>query len=216
MEQGRSRMRPFRLYAITGESFHPGRELATVMAEAIEGGADVIQLRDKTSGKREVLRKAKLLRELTREKGATFIVNDHIDVALAVEADGIHLGQDDLPIREARRIVGERMAIGVSTHAIEEAREAEREGADYIGVGPVFPTRTKADVVAPVTTAYVRQVAAEIRIPWVAIGGIKLHNVDEVLQAGATRICAVSEIVGSDDVAETCRAFIRKIERYHL
>ena len=206
-------MRDFRLYAITGEEFHPGRDLLTVMEEAIRGGADIVQLRDKTGSKRDVLRKAQALRELTRRYGATFIVNDHIDVALAVDADGIHLGQDDLPIAEARRIVGPGRIIGISTHRIEEAREAEREGADYIGVGPVFPTKTKSDVVAPVTTSYVREVAAEIRIPFVAIGGIKLHNVDEVLRAGATRICAVSEIVGSADVAGTCRAFLEKIDR---
>lgn len=203
----------FRLYAITDERFHPGRDLLEVMEEALQGGADVIQLRDKTGTKREILRKAKALRELTRRYGALFIVNDHIDIALAADADGVHLGQDDLPLAEARKIVGNKI-IGISTHSIEEAREAERGGADYIGVGPVFPTRTKADVADPVTVSYVRQAAAEIRIPFVAIGGIKLHNVDEVLAAGATRICAVSEIVGSPDVKGTCEAFVQKIEAY--
>lgn len=203
-------MKDFQLYTITGESFHPGREMADVMEQAILGGSDIIQLRDKTGSKREVLRKAVQLRELTRKHGVTFIVNDHIDVALACDADGIHLGQDDLPIAEARKIVGNKI-IGISTHRIEEAREAEKEGADYIGVGPVFPTKSKVDVVDPVTTAYVRQVAAEIQIPWVAIGGIKLHNVEEVLQAGARRICAISEIVGSTDVKATCEAFLQKI-----
>ncbi|MCI3922223.1 thiamine phosphate synthase [Paenibacillus sp. TRM 82003] len=203
-------MKEFTLYAITGESFHPGRDVIDVMTEAMKGGADIIQLRDKTSPKRDVLEKAKRLREATAKHGALFIVNDHIDVALAVEADGIHLGQDDLPLAEARKIMGGRI-VGISTHAIEEARKAERGGADYIGVGPVYPTKSKVDVVAPVTTAYVRQVAAEIRIPWVAIGGIKLHNVDEVLGAGATRICAISEIVGSSDVKGTCEAFVSRI-----
>lgn len=203
-------MKPFQLYVITGEQFHPGRPMLDVMEEALRGGCDILQLRDKTSSKREVLAKAKALRELTRRWGATFIVNDHIDVALAVDADGIHLGQDDLPLREARAIVGSKI-IGISTHAIEEARQAERDGADYIGVGPVFATKSKVDVVDPVTTEYVRQVAAEIRIPFVAIGGIKLHNVDQVLAAGARRICAISEIVGSDDVAGTCQSFLAKI-----
>ena len=135
-------MREFRLYAITGEQFHPGRELATVMEEAILGGVDIIQLRDKNSSKRELLRKAQVLRELTRKHQVPFIVNDHIDIALAVDADGIHLGQDDLPLHEARKLVGNKI-IGISTHAIEEARRAEAEGADYIGVGPVFPTKAK-------------------------------------------------------------------------
>ena len=185
-------MREFRLYAITGEQFHPGRELATVMEEAILGGVDIIQL--------ETARKAQVLRELTRKHQVPFIVNDHIDIALAVDADGIHLGQDDLPSHEARKLVGNKI-IGISTHAIEEARRAEAEGADYIGVGPVFPTKSKVDVVDPVTTAYVREVATEIRLPFVAIGGIKSHNVDEVLspargafapsaKSSAVRMCA--------------------------
>lgn len=201
----------FRLYAITGEQFHPGRDMISVMEEAILGGVDIIQLRDKKSSKQDVLKKAKLLRELTMKYEVTFIVNDHIDVALAVDADGIHLGQDDLPLLEARKIVGDKI-IGVSTHQIEEARQAEKDGADYIGVGPVFLTKSKEDVVDPVTTSYVSEVAAEISIPFVAIGGIKLHNVDQVLQAGAARICAISEIVGNRDVKAACEAFLVKIK----
>ncbi|GGG79331.1 thiamine phosphate synthase [Paenibacillus radicis (ex Gao et al. 2016)] len=204
-------MKDFRLYAITGEQFHPGRDLLEVMEEAIAGGVDIIQLRDKDSSREEVLRKAKALRELTRKHGVTFIVNDYIDIALEVDADGIHLGQNDLSLQEARQLVGDKI-IGISTHAIEEALLAEEQGADYIGVGPVFATKTKVDVVDPVTVAYVQEVASRIRIPFVAIGGIKLSNVDEVIAAGATRICAVSEIVGSADVAGTCRAFLSKLE----
>lgn len=204
-------MNDFRLYVITGENFHPGRDLLEVMEETIKGGADIIQLRDKTSGKREILHKARALRELTVKHGVTFIVNDHIDIALAVDADGVHLGQGDLPLADARNILGDDRIIGISTHRIEEARQAEAEGADYIGVGPVFATQTKEGA-EPVTTEYVRQVVDEINIPFVAIGGIKLHNVDQVLEAGATRICAVSEIVGAEDVAETCRQFLSKID----
>ncbi len=200
-------MRKFHLYAITGEEFHLGRDLIEVMEEAILGGVDIIQLRDKTSSKREILAKAKALRELTRKHDVLFIVNDHIDVALAVDADGIHVGQDDLPLADARRIVGSDKIIGISTHHIEEARAAEAGGADYIGVGPIFPTKSKVDVVDPVTTAYIQQVAAEINIPFVAIGGIKLHNVEQVLDAGATSICMISEIVGADDVKGVCEQF---------
>ncbi|QAY66520.1 thiamine phosphate synthase [Paenibacillus protaetiae] len=205
-------MKDFRLYAITAEQFHPGRNLIRVMEEAIQGGADIIQLRDKTSSRAEVLQKAIALRELTRRYGVTFIVNDYIDIALEADADGIHLGQGDISLSEARRLAPGKM-IGISTHAIEEALLAEAQGADYIGVGPVFPTQTKTDVVAPVTVGYVREVADRVRIPFVAIGGIKLSNVDEVIAAGADRICAVSEIVGADDVAGVCRAFLAKLER---
>jgi len=205
-------MKDFRLYAITGEQFHPGRDMLTVMEEAIRGGVDIIQLRDKKSSHEVVLQKAGALRELTLKYNVTFIVNDYIGVALAVGTDGIHLGQDDLPLLEARKIVGD-MIIGISTHSIEEARLAEQNGADYIGVGPVFATKSKEDVVSPVTTSYVREVANEISIPFVAIGGIKLHNVDEVLEAGARRICAISEIVGSQDVRGTCKSFVERIQR---
>ncbi|TMW70417.1 thiamine phosphate synthase [Alteribacter natronophilus] len=204
-------MKDFSLYVITGEQFHPDRDMISVMEDAILGGADIIQLRDKTGSKRDVLEKARALRELTRKHNVTFIVNDHIDVALTVDADGIHLGQDDLPLEDARRIMGPDKIIGISTHHIGEARAAEAGGADYIGVGPVFPTKSKTDVVDPVTTGYVRQVAEEIRIPFVAIGGIKLHNVDEVIDAGASRICAISEIVGAMDIQDVCRRFLSRI-----
>jgi thiamine-phosphate pyrophosphorylase len=203
----------FRLYAITCESYHPGRGLLEVMEEALQGGADIIQLRDKTAGKRELLEKARALRALTRQYGVPFIVNDHVDVALLAEADGVHLGQDDLPLAEARKLLGPDKIIGISTHRIEEARAAEEGGADYIGVGPVFATNTKPRA-RPVTTAYVRQVAAEIRIPWVAIGGITPDNVEEVLAAGARRISAVGAIVGSADVRGTCRRFVEKIKAF--
>ncbi|QOY36120.1 thiamine phosphate synthase [Anaerobacillus isosaccharinicus] len=205
-------MKDFRLYAITGEEFHKGRDLIQVMEEAILGGVDIIQLRDKYSSKKEVLRKAKLLKELAKKYDIPLIINDHIDVALAVDADGIHIGQDDLPLEEARKIIGKNKIIGISTHEIEEAREAQKNGADYIGVGPIFPTKSKVDVVDPVTTKYIEEVVKEITIPFVAIGGIKLHNVDQVLDAGATRICAISEIVGNEDVTRVCQLFIKKID----
>lgn len=204
-------MKDFRLYAITGEQFHPGKSMLEVMEQAILGGTDIIQLRDKSGDLAEIRKKAAALRELTAQYGVTFIVNDYIDIALEVDADGVHLGQGDVPLTEARRKMGNKI-IGISTHAIEEAIQAERDGADYIGVGPVFPTKTKLDVVAPVTVSYVQEVARTINIPFVAIGGIKLHNVDQVIKAGATRICAVSEIVGSEDIQRTCREFLSKLD----
>ena len=205
-------MKDFKLYAITGEQFHPGRDMLDVMEQAILGGVDIIQLRDKSGDIEAIRKKAVALRQLTAKYGVTYIVNDYIDIALEVDADGVHLGQGDVPLAEARRRMGKKI-IGISTHAIEEAIQAERDGADYIGVGPIYPTKTKEDVVDPVTVSYVKEVASTIRIPFVAIGGIKLHNVDEVIKAGATRICAVSEIVGSDDIQRTCREFLSKLEK---
>ncbi|MEK4249259.1 thiamine phosphate synthase [Paenibacillus sp. FSL W7-1287] len=205
-------MKDFKLYAITGEQFHPGRDMLDVMEQAILGGVDIIQLRDKSGDIEAIRKKAVALRQLTAKYGVTYIVNDYIDIALEVDADGVHLGQGDVPLAEARRRMGKKI-IGISTHAIEEAIQAERDGADYIGVGPIYPTKTKEDVVDPVTVSYVKEVASTIKIPFVAIGGIKLHNVDEVIKAGATRICAVSEIVGSDDIQRTCREFLSKLEK---
>jgi thiamine-phosphate pyrophosphorylase len=205
-------MRDFKLYVITDERFHPGKNLFEVMEEAMIGGADIIQLRDKQSSKRAVLEKARQLRQLTKKYDVLFIVNDHIDVAIAVDADGVHLGQDDLPIKEARKLVGNEKIIGISTHSLEQAKEAEKSGADYIGVGPVFATGTKDDVVDPVTTQYVTEASQNVGIPFVAIGGIKLDNVDQVLKAGAKRICAVSEIVGASNIRSTCATFLDRIE----
>lgn len=205
-------MNDFHFYVITGEQFHPERHYLEVMEEAIKGGADIIQLREKNKTKKQLLQMARELRELTRQYGVTFIVNDHIDIALAVDADGIHLGQDDLPLEEARKIMGPNKIIGISTHALEEAQAAEAGGADYIGVGPVFPTNTKEDVVDPVGLRYVKQVVEQINIPFVAIGGIKLHNVDQVLEAGATRVCVVSAVVGADHVQEATASFSQKIK----
>ncbi|MCQ4087855.1 thiamine phosphate synthase [Saccharibacillus sp. JS10] len=203
-------MKDFRLYAITGENFHPGRSLEEVMEQAILGGADIVQFRDKSSGKHELLQKAKSLRQLTRRYGVPLIVNDHIDLALEVNADGVHLGQGDVSLTEARHRLGSKI-IGISTHALQEAVAAQQNGADYIGVGPIYATQTKADVVDPVGLDYIREVSPHVSIPYVAIGGIKLSNVDAVIEAGATRICAVSEIVGSDDPAAVCRAFLEKL-----
>ncbi|XEC93424.1 thiamine phosphate synthase [Paenibacillus tarimensis] len=200
----------FSLYVITGENYHPGRDMIEVMEEALLGGADIVQLRDKTSSRDELLRKARQLRTLTKRFGVPLIINDYIDLALEVGADGVHLGQEDVTLEEARARLGSGRIIGISTHAIEEARAAQSGGADYIGAGPVFPTGTKPGAKA-VTLDYVRQVAAEITIPFVAIGGITTDNADDVLAAGAKRLCAVSAVVGSPDVRGVCEQLVSRI-----
>lgn len=208
-------MKDFHLYVITGEQFHPGRSYLEVIEEAIQGGADIIQLREKNKTKKELLHMARALRELTRRYDVPLIINDHLDLALAVDADGVHLGQDDLPLVEARKILGPDKIIGISTHALEEALQAEKDGADYIGVGPVFPTKSKVDVVDPVGLSYVEEVAEHISIPFVAIGGIKLHNLDSVLASGARRIAVISAIVGAERVRETAAAFSQRIRNFN-
>ncbi|MDQ8735739.1 thiamine phosphate synthase [Paenibacillus sp. LHD-38] len=201
----------FRLYAITAESNHPGKSVVEVMEQALLGGAQILQLRNKTGKREEVLEQAKALRELTRKFHVPFIINDYPDIVLEVDADGVHLGQDDMPISEARAMLGPDRIIGISTHNLQQALAAEQDGADYIGVGPVFPTDTKPGRAA-VTTSYVKEAARHISIPFVAIGGITLDNVDTVLSAGAERICAVSAIVGHAEPASICRAFLERIE----
>jgi len=202
----------FELYVITASSNHPGKDLVEVMEQTLIGGADILQLRNKTGPWESVLQEAAALRELTRKYGVPFIVNDYVDIAIQVDADGVHIGQDDMPVAEARRLLGPGKLIGVSTHSLEQALKAERDGADYIGVGPVYPTDTKPGRAA-VTTSYVTEAAEHIRIPFVAIGGITLDNADLVLEAGARRLCAVSAIVGSEDPADACRSFLEKIGR---
>ncbi|GFN30998.1 thiamine phosphate synthase [Paenibacillus xylaniclasticus] len=203
----------FQLYVITGANYHPGRRLVDVIEQTLIGGADVIQLRDKYASEQQILEQARELRELTRRYGVPLIINDYIDIAIEVEADGVHLGQDDMTLEEARRRLGPDRIIGISTHNLEQALAAQAGGADYIGVGPVYPTGTKPGRAA-VTTRYVREAADNVTIPFVAIGGITLANVDTVLEAGAKRICAVSAVVGADDPAAACRAFKERIAAY--
>ncbi|MBD2872561.1 thiamine phosphate synthase [Paenibacillus arenilitoris] len=207
----REKWKDFRLYVITAEANHPGRSLVDVMERTLIGGAQIVQLRNKTGSRAEVLEQARSLRALTRKYGVPFIINDYPDIVLETDADGVHLGQEDLPIGEARRLLGPDRMIGISTHSLDQALKAEREGADYIGVGPVYPTDTKPGRKA-VTTSYVTEAARHVTIPFVAIGGITLGNVDRVLDAGARRICAVSAIVGSEDPAAACRSFLSRIE----
>jgi thiamine-phosphate pyrophosphorylase len=137
---------------------------------------------------------------LTRAAGVTFIVNDYVDVALLVDADGVHVGQDDLPVGEVKKLLGREKIVGLSTHSPKQAEDAVRAGADYIGVGPIFSTRTKDDVCDPVGFEYLDWVVENISLPFVAIGGIKLTNIDRIVQRGAQSVCLVTEIIGATDI----------------
>jgi thiamine-phosphate pyrophosphorylase len=152
------------------------------------------------------------IREITRKSGVMFIVNDFVDIALLANADGVHVGQDDLPIHEVRRLVGHRI-VGVSTHSPEQAEAAVAAGADYIGVGPVFETRTKEDVCDPVGLEYLEYAVRKVPIPFVAIGGIKEHNIHEVVSRGAETVCLVTEIVGAEDIEGTVRRLGGVVEK---
>ena len=210
-----ARMRRFlraRLYVVTDRALSNGRSDEEIVGAALSGGADVIQLRQKHGAERELLATARKLRALCAERGALFIVNDRPGIAVLSDADGLHVGQDDLPVHDARNLIGPGRLLGVSTHSIEQARAAAADGADYIGVGPVYETKTKNDVCAPVGISYVVAAAAESRIPFVAIGGLKQHNVREVVRAGCDRIAVVSAAVSAEDVAEACRRLRAAVE----
>lgn len=193
------------LYGLTAEKFSLGRSSEEVVQAMLDAGIRLIQYREKNTKMGKKLKECLTLRELTRDAGAAFIVNDDIDLALLVEADGVHVGQEDLPVAAVRRLVGEKMAIGLSTHAPAEARAAREDGADYIGVGPIFATRTKDDVCAPVGLGYLDFVVREMDMPFVAIGGIKEHNLAEVAAHGARCIALVTEIVAAPDIRERVR-----------
>ncbi len=197
------------LYGLTAEKFSLGRDNEEVARAMLDGGIRIVQYREKTKKMGRKYEECLRLRSMTREAGAAFIINDDIDLALLVGADGVHVGQEDLPVTAVRSLVGGNMAIGLSTHAPEEARAAAVLGADYIGVGPIFATSTKEDVCAPVGLEYLDFVANGIDLPFVAIGGIKEHNLSEVVARGARCVALVTEITGARDIEGRIAALTR-------
>jgi thiamine-phosphate pyrophosphorylase len=200
------RFKAARLYVITTPS--PQMTYERMVEEACAGGADVIQFRDKVLSHKDRYEVAARLRAICQRSGALFIVNDFLEVALASQADGVHLGQDDLPIEAARQITRQmgvrNFLIGRSSHSLAQAIAAEQEGADYIAIGPVFATPTKPAYGA-VGLELVRQVTARIRTPHVAIGGIDAGNVAQVLAAGAERVAVVRAVSAAPDIAAAAR-----------
>ena len=198
------------LYVIVDLAACRGRSPVDVAREALDGGARVVQWRDKLRDKGDQLSDALAIASLCRERGALFIANDHADFALAAGADGVHLGQHDLPIALVRPIVGTSMLVGVSTNNADEARAAEAAGADYVAIGAIFPTASK-DVTRPASLDRIREVKAAVRIPVVAIGGISAANIASVVAAGADAAAVISAVCAADDpraaAAQLARAF---------
>lgn len=189
------------LYAILDPEQTQGRAAEVVLRQLLEGGATVIQLRAKSLSPRDFLDLARQARALTRAVQCRLIINDRADIAIACDADGVHLGQEDLPLRAAQKIMGQKI-IGISTHDAEQAMEAERGGADYIGFGPMFGTTTKETGFSARGGAMLRQIRAAVKLPIVAIGGIKEANVQQVWRAGADSAAIISDILGAADIAE--------------
>jgi len=195
------------IYAILSEEHSLGRSNLEVAEKLLNAGVRVIQYREKNKKSGAMLEECLALREMTQHHGATFIVNDHVDLALCCHADGVHVGQEDLPPAAVRKLLGPERIVGLSTHAPSQARAAQSSGVvDYIGVGPIFATKTKKDVCDPVGLDYLRYVAERIELPFVAIGGIKEHNIGQVRAMGARTVCLVTEIVGAQDIEATVHA----------
>lgn len=194
------------LYFIT-DSRLTGRTVLENVGSAIHAGVKIIQYREKDLTTREMIDEAEKICRLCRENDVLFIINDRVDIALAVDADGVHLGNEDMPYEAARRILGNTKIIGLTVHDVGEAIEAERIGADYIGISPIFETTTKPDAGTPAGIDLIKYIKKAVKIPFVAIGGINQDNIKSVLEAGARSIAVISAIVTKDDVEKECKKF---------
>src|SRR5437660_5145376 len=201
------------VHVVADREWSRGRDMLSVAAAVLDGGATVIQLRDKTASTRLLVEEGLALRALTRERGALLIVNDRIDVALAVEADGAHVGQDDMPAQLARRLLGPERILGVSAANIGEAEEAVAGGADYLGVGPIFPSPGKADAGPATGVHLLTELAKRHTIPLIAIGGITAENATEVIQAGACGVAVITAVVYAEAITAASRLLRRAVER---
>jgi len=200
----------YSLYLVTDRDLSRGRLTREIVEAAVAGGITCVQLREKSLGTRAFIDEALSIRALLKTRSIPLIINDRIDVALAVEADGVHLGQQDMPIGLARKIGGDSLIIGISVESIDDAERAEREGADYIGISPVFATPTKTDTGPPLGLHGVTEIRRRVDIPLVGIGGISHANGASVIAAGADGIAVVSAIVSAADPGAAARQ-LRKI-----
>ncbi len=204
---------PWHLYVIIDRLAIGQRDLESVAAGAIRGGADVIQLRDKRASTSQLIQEAEKLKALTQASQIPLIVNDRVDVAKAVGADGVHLGQDDLPVTVARDILGPDRLIGKSTHSLNQALAVESEGVDYLAVGPLFSTPTKPEY-SPVGTALITQITPRLHRPCVCIGGIDDSNLKSVLQAGAFCVAVVRAVCAATDPEAATRQLKRILTEF--
>lgn len=201
-------LKKLKLYLVTDKEILEGRDFYKEIEQALKGGVKTVQLREKDTLGKEFLEKALKLRELTEKYNALFIVNDRVDIAILSKADGIHIGQDDIPLKEVKKIIPKDMIIGVSTGTLEEAIIAKNEGADYIGVGAVFKTETKKDA-KNTGLEILNEIKEKVSIPIVAIGGIKEENINEVGIVDGYAI--ISDILKCKDIMEKSKKLLEKI-----
>jgi len=201
----------YSLYLVTDSGLSLGRSHEEVVACAIRGGVTIIQLREKDCCTREMIEMAQRLLSLCRAHDVPLIVNDRLDVALAVDADGVHVGQDDMPVPIARKLLGPNKILGVTAHTVEEALQAIEEGADYIGASPIFTTATKSDAGKPIGLEGLTEICKACYVPVVGISGINASNAEQVIRAGAAGVAVVSAIVNAEDVELAARELARII-----
>lgn len=202
------------LYLIIDSFLTPAADIEKTATDIMDGGAKILQLRAKKLSSKEFLETARIIRKITKDRGAVFIVNDRVDIALLTDADGVHLGQNDLPVREARRLLGNDKIIGYSTHNMREARVAKKLPVDYISFGPIFPTKTKEDAQTPKGIKGLSEIRKAVNIPIVAIGGITETNLIYVLKEGADSAAMISEILTVKDISKKVNRLISVADKF--
>lgn len=206
MKSRKRLLRKSRLYLILDKQAAGKNPLSGIIRNFRKCGIDIVQFRDKTSGKEMILREARLLRKLLTDTGILFIVNDHLDIARIVDSDGVHLGQEDTSIEVARRILGKDKIIGFSCHTLSQALDAQKRGADYIGIGPIFSTPTKPEY-KPTGLGFIGKLKNKIKIPCFAIGDINKGNINKVLSSGANRVAVCRAILKAKNTSLAARYF---------
>lgn len=201
------------LYLITDRNLPRHLSLKDVVAQAMRGGVSFVQLREKDLPTRNLFALAKEMKELVRNSKGKLLINDRVDIALALQLDGVHLGQSGFPVKEARAIMPKQMILGVSTHSLIEAMKAESDGADFITIGPIYPTASKIKYGPPLGLDTLSRTINKIRIPVYPIGGISLENIHEVTEAGGKRAAVISAIIASSDACRAARQMLEALEK---
>jgi thiamine-phosphate pyrophosphorylase len=202
----------YRLYLVTDPVLNRGYSVLEQVELALKGGVKIVQIREKGLNTRDFIALARKALEITRPEGAYLLINDRIDVALAADADGVHLGQEDIPLVDARRLLGPNSVIGVSTRTPAEAAEAERDGADYLAANGVFLTDTKRELEVELGLEGVSELRKATKLPLIAIGGIKIDNCESVIRAGANGVAVVTGITMAEDIPKACSGFFKAIK----
>ena len=203
----------YSLYLVTDRGLARGRSTLEIVKAAVHGGATVVQLREKDCSPREFIEQAFSIKEFLKDHGVPLIINDRLDVAQAVKADGVHLGQGDMPLGLAKQILGNSMIIGISAESLQDAIEAEKGGADYLGVSPIYATPTKTDTAPPLGLAGLKKIRKAVQLPLVGIGGLSKENAADVIRSGADGVAVVSAIVAADDPETAARELRQAIQK---